>query len=158
MEVDAVLAKAFEAMPNLTAGEWTQSQILDRMESARSTNEIAAPNTFRLCLEQIRQAVADLTSPSASARKYRQSAREWVSRANTTRWLNQPDVTSFDGCCEVLGVDAVGLRARLLAFTDRERERKRRRKPVIVPRREPAVILLPRLRGRPPRIVVARAA
>lgn len=133
----------------------TPEQILDRMGAHASTVARLLPPIATLCLEQIRLAFRDLTRRTPQNKANRELAREWIARPYDPQ-DECVDVANFEGCCLTLGIEPTRLRDFLLALP----EATPRRRGPMMPRRSPAIqpVLLPRRKGRPPKILVARAA
>lgn len=149
--------KGFREFPGLFAEGMVFGQVFERVFGTPQATATPAP-IRRFCLDQIRQAVSDITRTSALSRSHRESARDWISRGYV-EWAEGADVCTFDGCCAAIGVDPDAARAVLLAI-----EAPRRRRPFARPTGErppvrihAVVHLLPRHRGRPRRMIVASA-
>ena len=103
----------------------------------------------RLQLAMIEQAIKDLLDPDRKTTAHEiQESRIWMNASYGSHRF--PDIATFDGCCESLGLDPDGLRCavtRLMvrgsrprmnfaALGDNTRRRDRRRARIVDPRRE----------------------
>ena len=157
MNLDLQLERATGAIPEMAGPDLVVGQVLERLIGQPITSAISV-GCHRLCLEQIRQAIADISNSSLPSRRWRENAREWVARGYVA-WSISPDVTSFDGCCALLGIEAAPARAVLLAIPapGRRRSHGPRRSAHVEPvvHRGMRVRLYPFERGRPPSVMAA---
>ena len=122
--------------PNLFAADLTGLQIIERL-SGRKMAVLAQSWVHRFCIAQIRQAITDMAGrnqkPLHHGPTNRETAREWIKRGYTA-WSISPDVTSFDGCCDTLGIDADHARAELLRIAGprRQASQGRVKKPAVI--------------------------
>ena len=95
------------------ADDYTGSQVFEMMRGGTaSAGRLVGER--RLQMAMIELAIADISGTRSRRERHGHSAISWVMAAyDSTRF---PDVKSFEGCCQSLGLDPVGLRSAILAL------------------------------------------
>lgn len=108
------------------------TQVLDAMRIQRSKVPGIEGET-RLAMAILRSACEDLVGSSKRRRIHAAYARDWILIGD----VGAGRFTTFDGCCDLLGIDPDFLREKLLAadgeWADRRRSRTRTRRATIAP-------------------------